>query len=117
MANKKDDTKGLANIGKGILSSLEDIKGIKENSNGVKEETNKPVNNEVSKTIKEETSKQIKDETLNTVKEEKKKKEKKNFMLTETAVNQLFELKFKYRKKDYSQIVEEAIAEYYEKHI
>ena len=68
-----------------------------------------PVNKSLSKEVKEETSK--------TIKEEKKKKEKKNFMLTETAINQLFELKFKYRKKDYSGIVEEAIAAYYKNNI
>ncbi|MBU3130723.1 hypothetical protein [Clostridium tagluense] len=93
MANKKTDIKGLANIGKGILSSLEDINNMEETSNQVKEEMCKPVI------------------------EEKKKKEKKNFMLTETAIDQLFQLKFKYRKKDYSTIVEEAIAAYYQKNI
>lgn len=93
MVNKKDDTKELENLGKGILSSLKDINDI--------EETSKPINKEMSKQVKEE----------------KTKKQKKNFMLTDTAVNQLFELKFKYRKKDYSQIVEDAIAEYYAKYI
>jgi hypothetical protein len=102
VTNKKNDTKTLANIGKGILSSLEDIRGMEETSNNIKEETLNKAKEETSKPVIEEMS---------------KKKEKKNFMLTETAIDQLFQLKFKYRKKDYSTIVEEAIAAYYQNNI
>lgn len=119
--NKKNNTESLEHIGQGILSSLQDIK--EEKNNSIKEETSNNVNKEKNNRAKEQggnnveqvISKEVNTETIKPVKEEKK--EKKNFMLTPDAVDMLFQLKFKYRKKDFSAIVEEAIQEYYAKYI
>lgn len=120
---KKSEMEGLQNIGQGILSSLQDIK--EEKNNSIKEETSNNINIEKNNRAKEQggnnveqvIDKDVNVETSKQIKEEKEKKEKKNFMLTSEAVDMLFQLKFKYRKKDFSAIVEEAIREYYTKYI
>ncbi|WP_129596254.1 hypothetical protein [Anaerophilus nitritogenes] len=61
-------------------------------------------------------------EEMNSVQEEKSKgvkeeKSKRSFMLTESQIEKIYLLKAKYKEKDLSTFVGEAIEEYYEKHI
>lgn len=81
----------LKKISTGILSGLEEMNGVKEPK---------------SKGVKEQKSKEVKEE-----------KSKRSFMLTHSQIEKIYLLKAKYKGKDLSTFVGEAIEEYYEKHI
>ena len=81
----------LKNISAGILSGLEEMDGVKEQE---------------SKGIKEQKSKEVKEE-----------KSKRSFMLTHSQIEKIYLLKAKYKGKDMSTFVGEAIEEYYERHV
>lgn len=92
---KKNDKVDIENIGKGILDNLGEINNMKQsNSTSVKEQKSISVNNDISKDTKQRS--------------------KRSYVLSDEAVQKLYELKLKWVKKDLSQIVEEAIIKYYE---
>lgn len=81
----------LKNISAGILSGLEEMDGVKEQE---------------SKGVKEEKKKKVKEQ-----------KSKRSFMLTQSQIEKIYLLKAKYKGKDLSTFVGEAIEEYYERHV
>lgn len=91
-------------------------KDVQVKQEAVIEENNKDIKEDKSKGVKEENGKSLKEEEeLN--KKAKVEKSKRSFMLEETTIQNLYELKLKWVKKDLSEIVAEAINEYYAKHI
>lgn len=107
--------KSVEELGKGILSNLEDEEEMDGLDEILEEEMKDPKQIEARKRAEEIESKRIKEEESKGVKEEKSKKKKRSFMLTDYQIQLLYVLKGEQIDKDLSTIVGEAIELYFDR--
>ncbi|WP_297430063.1 hypothetical protein [Clostridium sp.] len=124
MVKNTDVKNNLHSVGKGILDSLKDTaKDI--NNKDIQEQNISNSNKEINNMIEDESNKNIINENINTVnnnskivkknKEKIKEKNKRSFMLNDTAIQQLKMLNLALDDKDLGDIVIDAIDMYYRK--
>lgn len=103
MPRKEKDR--LNKLGLGVLDGLQALDKLKGQI---------AIEDSESKEVKEEKSKRVNKQESKGVNEQKSKR---SFMLTDKQIEMVYLLKSKYKDKDLSAIVGEAIEEYYKKYM